>query len=93
MVKTSFNEAKDAFRRNPTDPVTKQNLIDAAKRVSNDGQTSYEVMAMLEAQHDREKRQASKKSIATELETLADLRGRGVLTDEEFELAKKKLLT
>ncbi len=92
MVRNNFNEAKEAFQRNPNDPEAKQDLIQAAKSQRDYGRSTNDVVALLEAQHDREKRQSPKKSIATELETLAELRDSGALTDDEFEKAKSKLL-
>lgn len=91
-VRSDFNDAKVAFQRNPNDPETKQNLIQAAKSQRDYGRSTNDVVALLEAQHDREKHQSAKKSIATELETLAELRDSGALTDDKFEKAKAKLL-
>ncbi|MEI8282569.1 MAG: SHOCT domain-containing protein [Armatimonadota bacterium] len=94
LSRRDYIDAKHAFERNPTDPQAKQHLIYVAKKQGNYGRSTNEVMGLLEAQHDHEKHQSqSKKSIASELGTLADLREKGVLTDEEFERAKKKLLS
>ena len=88
-----FNEAKRQFEYNPANPENKQRLLETAKANRNYGRSGLDALTLIEAQNDREKlEQAKPKDIVGELKSLSELHEKGSLTDEEFELAKKKLL-
>ncbi len=81
------------FKRDPTNQVARQRLIDASKYRSDDGKSSREVIALLEVQLDCEQQVLNQKSeLVQELKSLSHLHSKGALTDAEFELAKAKLL-
>ncbi|MEI7985967.1 MAG: SHOCT domain-containing protein [Armatimonadota bacterium] len=92
-LKIEFDEAMKEFKRDPTNQVARQRLIDASKYRSDDGKSSREVIALLEVQLDCEQQVLNQKSeLVQELKSLSHLHANGDLTDAEFEQAKAKLL-
>ena len=97
-ISQDFDAAKEDFENNPTSGPVRQRLIAAAKAKNDEGYSTNTVLAMLEQQRERERQRElikstpKKAALVSELKSLADLKTKGLLTEDEFEKAKIKLL-
>ncbi len=89
VVSREFSQAKDEFRKDPSNPKNRVRLIEAAKFRISRARSALEVMALLDGGRKVEKPEIN---LVAELKSLADLHASGHLTDDEFERAKAKLL-
>lgn len=89
VVSREFSQAKEEFRKDPSNPKSRVRLIEAAKFRISRARSALEVMALLDGGREVEKPEIN---LVAELKSLADLHASGHLTDDEFERAKAKLL-
>ena len=88
----AYGEAKMAFESDPGNQEKKETDLRLAKATSNDSPRVMETIQVLEAAQDRLKSKGKGNDFVADLERLQELRHKGALTQEEFELAKAKLL-
>ena len=81
-----------AFESDPGNQEKKETYLRLAKATSNDSPRVMETIQVLEAAQDRLKSKGKGNDFVADLERLQELRHKGALTQEEFELAKAKLL-
>ncbi len=88
-----FDEARRDFEGDPTNLEKKRRLIDAGRAQGTKSSAAFQVMTIISEAEDRAKRQNKNKAEFTDqLATLGNLHEKGVLSDEEFQKAKAKLL-
>ncbi len=92
VSESNYQSAKSDFRHDPLNREKRERLLAAAKKRGHDTGAVEVISLMQESDEALRKAQNQKFNLASELEKLSALRDKGVLSEQEFEQAKSKLL-
>lgn len=92
VSESKYQSARSDFQHDPQNKEKRKRFLDAAKSSGQD-RGALEVMSIIQDSDEALRKQQNQKfNLASELQKLSDLRDKGVLSEQEFEQAKSKLL-
>lgn len=92
VSENKYQSAKSDFQYDPQNKEKRKRFLDAAKSRGQD-RGALEVMSIIQDGDEAVRKQQNQKfNLTSELQKLGDLRDKGVLSEQEFQQAKSKLL-